>query len=75
MTLFSCGHVVPPENLTAIVLPSGPMNCEFDFTANVRGDDALIEELGRVVVNLCSVVPFGMILFFPSYRYGLRERM
>lgn len=28
-----------------------------------------LEELGRLVVNLCSVVPGGIVLFFPSYDY------
>ncbi|KAL8600198.1 DEAD H (Asp-Glu-Ala-Asp His) box helicase 11 [Nucella lapillus] len=31
-----------------------------------------LEELGRGVVNLCSVVPGGVVVFFPSYDYEQR---
>jgi chromosome transmission fidelity protein 1 len=28
-----------------------------------------MEELGNVIVNICSVVPDGIIVFFSSYQY------
>ena len=28
-----------------------------------------IEELGRTISNLCTVVPGGVVCFFPSYDY------
>ena len=28
-----------------------------------------MEELGRVVYNVCNVVPGGIVVFFPSYDY------
>lgn len=67
--LFSCGHVVPPENIQAFVLPKGPTGVEFEFTATRRTDTSMIEELGRCIANACSVVPGGVIAFFPSYAY------
>lgn len=33
--------------------------------------DALLQldELGRALLNLCNVVPAGIVVFFPSYKY------
>ena len=28
-----------------------------------------VDELGRVVTNLCAIVPGGIVCFFPSYDY------
>lgn len=69
ITLFSCGHVIPPNHLLPVVLEYGPSNIKFDFTFKNRGNSKLIEELGRLLSNLCSVTPGGIILFFPSYDY------
>ncbi len=68
VSFFSCGHIIPPDHVTAMVLPLGPTNVEFEFTVGRRSDPALIEELGRVVLNMCSIVPAGVIVFFPSYK-------
>ena len=31
-----------------------------------------MDELGRVVYNLCNIVPGGVVCFFPSYEYESR---
>lgn len=31
-----------------------------------------MEETGRVLSNLCNVVPGGVVCFFPSYDYSRR---
>ncbi len=28
-----------------------------------------LDELGRTILNLCNVVPGGIVVFFPSYDY------
>ena len=28
-----------------------------------------MNELGRVVYNVCNIVPGGVVVFFPSYEY------
>ena len=28
-----------------------------------------MDELGRVVYNVCNIVPGGVVVFFPSYEY------
>eukprot|EP00743_Colponemidia_sp_Colp-15_P010716 GILK01011837.1.p1 GENE.GILK01011837.1~~GILK01011837.1.p1 ORF type:complete len:858 (+),score=121.79 GILK01011837.1:230-2803(+) len=66
---FSCDHVIPDENLLALSLSSGPTNVEFDFTFSNRSSDTQIDELGRVLLNMASVVPQGVVVFLPSYAY------
>lgn len=66
---FSCGHVIPPENLVGLSLSAGPSQKHFEFTFARRNDVEAIDELGRVVLNLSRVVPGGVVVFFPSYRF------
>ncbi|XP_063165285.1 ATP-dependent DNA helicase DDX11 [Candoia aspera] len=66
---FSCGHVIPPDNILPIILCSGPSNQLLEFTYEKRGLPQLMEETGRILSNLCNVVPGGVVCFFPSYDY------
>lgn len=67
--VFACGHVIPPENLTALCLTKGPTGVEFDFTHKSRGAPAQMDELGRALLNVCTVTPGGVVVFLPSYQY------
>ncbi|RCI12699.1 hypothetical protein L249_0612 [Ophiocordyceps polyrhachis-furcata BCC 54312] len=70
LTTLSCGHVVPAENLCVWTLEgTRPGAAPFDFSYQHRGNQALMTELGLAMVNLCSVVPDGVVVFFPSYGY------
>ncbi|XP_077984674.1 ATP-dependent DNA helicase DDX11-like [Glandiceps talaboti] len=66
---FSCGHVIPPHHLLPMVLCKGPTGVELDFTYQSRDLPNMMDELGRVLCNICSVVPGGVVCFFPSYDY------
>ncbi|XP_028407125.1 ATP-dependent DNA helicase DDX11-like [Dendronephthya gigantea] len=66
---FSCGHIIPEENLLAVTLAKGPSAVELDFTYQSRECKAMISEIGRVLSNICKVVPAGLVCFFPSYDY------
>uniref|UniRef100_A0A8C2V5Z1 DEAD/H-box helicase 11 n=1 Tax=Chinchilla lanigera TaxID=34839 RepID=A0A8C2V5Z1_CHILA len=66
---FSCGHVIPPDNILPLVLCSGPTSQPLEFTYQKRALPALVDETGRILCNLCSVVPGGLVCFFPSYEY------
>ncbi|CAL4123180.1 unnamed protein product, partial [Meganyctiphanes norvegica] len=66
---FSCGHVVPGEQLMPIALTQGPTNVTLDFTFSSRNNPTILDELGRVLVNVCTVVPGGVVCFLPSYDY------
>ena len=68
MTL-SCGHVIPPENLLAMTVSRGPQKVNFDFKYEQRKSATMISELGEAIAENASVVPDGMVIFFPSYAY------
>lgn len=72
ITEFSCGHVIPPENILPIVLCSGPSGQELDFTFQNRDSPSMMDETGRILSNICNVVPGGVVCFFPSYEYSRR---
>ncbi|XP_075284068.1 ATP-dependent DNA helicase DDX11 isoform X1 [Opisthocomus hoazin] len=67
---FSCGHVIPPENILPIILCSGPSNQQLEFTYQSRDLPQMMDETGRILCNLCNVVPGGVVCFFPSYEYA-----
>ncbi|CAH3188057.1 unnamed protein product, partial [Porites evermanni] len=66
---FSCGHVIPAENLLSVALDKGPAGKEFDFTFQSRDSPDLKDELGRLLINMFAVVPGGVVCFFSSYDY------
>ncbi|OWK03953.1 hypothetical protein Celaphus_00013862 [Cervus elaphus hippelaphus] len=66
---FSCGHVIPPDHILPLVICSGPSNQTLDFTYQKRGLPQMMDETGRILCNLCNVVPGGVVCFFPSYEY------
>ncbi|XP_041853276.1 ATP-dependent DNA helicase DDX11 isoform X1 [Melanotaenia boesemani] len=72
ITEFSCGHVIPPENILPLVLCSGPSGQELDFTYQNRDSPRMMDETGRILSNICNVVPGGVVCFFPSYEYSRR---
>jgi len=69
LTTFTCGHVIPPSNVITACLSSGPTAQNLDFRHFSRSSNVIIDELGRVVLNLCNVVPKGFVVFLPSYNY------
>ncbi|KAK4097045.1 DNA repair helicase [Parathielavia hyrcaniae] len=78
ITTLSCGHVIPSSNLLAWTLvstkPTPPGNNNavpdaFEFSFQKRKDPAMIRQLGLVLLNICSLVPDGVVVFFPSYGY------
>jgi len=69
---FSCNHVVPPSNILPIIVGQGPGGRLLDFSFAQRSSPDLLDELGRLLVNVCSVVPAGIVVFFPSYEYENR---
>ncbi|RZF35683.1 hypothetical protein LSTR_LSTR010004 [Laodelphax striatellus] len=66
---FSCGHVVSPDRILPIVLTSGPTKQTFDFSFGSRDSSDMLNELGRVLVNLSNIVPAGIVCFLTSYSY------
>ncbi|KAK3909935.1 ATP-dependent DNA helicase DDX11, partial [Frankliniella fusca] len=69
ISTFSCGHIIPPENILPIALGSGPSGKHFDFSYAQRDSPDMINEMGRLLTNICNFVPAGIVCFFPSYDY------
>ncbi|KAF8208705.1 DNA repair helicase [Mycena galopus ATCC 62051] len=69
ITSFSCGHIIAESNLQTIVVGKGPRGGDLDYKAGKQGDETVIAELGQILLNFASLVPRGMIVFFPSYHF------
>ena len=68
LTHFSCGHVVNKEQISPLVITTGPSNIELDFSYQNR-TPKMLEELSRIFVNLVNIIPKGIVVFFPSYAF------
>ncbi|GBG27852.1 ATP-dependent DNA helicase chl1 [Hondaea fermentalgiana] len=68
--LFSCGHVIPKENMVCLCLGSGPTRTPLELTFANRGMTSVMDEIARSLVNMCSLVPNGLVVFLPSYAYA-----
>lgn len=78
ITALSCGHVIPSSNLCVWSLASmrpcitsatADASDLFEFSFQKRSDKGMIQRLGQALLNTCSVVPDGVVVFFPSYGY------
>ncbi|KAI0359225.1 DNA repair helicase [Trametes cingulata] len=69
LATFSCGHIIPAQNLQTLVLKKGPRGGELVFKYQQRGDEGLMAELGQMLLNFANVVPGGMVVFVPSYAF------
>ncbi|RCK55391.1 ATP-dependent DNA helicase CHL1 [Candida viswanathii] len=65
---FTCGHVIPEGNL--LVFPVKEFSgCQFEFLFEKRNSQVQLNALGKFVIEICKRVPFGVVIFFPSYKY------
>ncbi|KAI5646593.1 hypothetical protein NE865_01527 [Phthorimaea operculella] len=69
INVVRCEHVVPPENVLAICLSKGPSNLTLNFSYENRMSNDLLSEVGRILRNVCGIVPGGVVCFLPSYSY------
>lgn len=70
ITTLSCGHVIPSSNLCVRTLAAPRAGgLSFEFSYQRRADREMISQLGLAILNMCSIVPDGVVVFFPSYGY------
>ncbi|KAK4395254.1 ATP-dependent DNA helicase DDX11 [Sesamum angolense] len=69
LPFFSCGHIIPSENILPVVVKHGPSGRSFDFSYKSRRSSTMIEELGLLLSNIVTVVPEGVVVFFSSFDY------
>jgi len=60
-------HVIHPSQLMLRVLERGPGMKTLSSAYENRNKPEYKEEIGKVVVNLCRLVPNGVLVFFPSF--------
>jgi chromosome transmission fidelity protein 1 len=67
---FSCGHVTPADNVLCLSMTHGVnRNLPLNYSFSSRSSKELIDETGRVISNLCKIIPHGVVVFFSSYDY------
>ncbi|CAK5284346.1 unnamed protein product [Mycena citricolor] len=69
VTSFSCGHIIPESNLKTIVVSKGPRGGELEYKAGKQSNESVVDELGQMLFNFASLIPKGMVVFFPSYNF------
>ncbi|KAF9203423.1 ATP-dependent DNA helicase chl1 [Haplosporangium sp. Z 27] len=66
---FSCGHVIPKENLMTLVMEKTPSGGSLELNFTNRNLNQVIDGVGQSLVNLLGVIPDGVVVFFVSYSY------
>ncbi|KAL1503232.1 hypothetical protein AB1Y20_011288 [Prymnesium parvum] len=65
----SYGHIVPPRNLLPLALTRTPSGDPLTFTLASRASPPMMAALGALLLDLCAIVPDGVIVFIPSFQY------
>jgi chromosome transmission fidelity protein 1 len=68
-TAFTCDHVVPASNVLLQCLARGATGKALDFRFKQRTSNAVCDELGQTLVQICQTIPSGVVVFLPSYSY------
>nr|XP_049694720.1 ATP-dependent DNA helicase DDX11 isoform X1 [Helicoverpa armigera] len=69
VNIVRCEHVVPSDNVLGFCLSKGPTNVSLNFSYENRMSNELLSEIGRILRNISSIVPGGVVCFLPSYSY------
>lgn len=69
LKLWSCGHIIPKDNLVVWPVARGPSGLDIEFTYSKRNSPATIDELGQSLLKISAAIPDGIVVFFPSYSY------
>ncbi|XP_015834926.2 ATP-dependent DNA helicase DDX11 [Tribolium castaneum] len=64
---FSCGHIIPPENILPVIMTEGENKEKLLF--NFERRMSMGGCIKRILVEVCKVVKGGIVVFFPSYNY------
>ncbi|XP_069739809.1 regulator of telomere elongation helicase 1 isoform X2 [Narcine bancroftii] len=60
-------HVINKHQIWIGIVPKGPDGVQLSSGYNTRFSPEYMSSLGKTMVNLCRVVPNGLLVFFPSY--------
>ena len=62
-------HLINPDQIYVAVLQKGPCSKALSSEYIVRSTNDYLKELGNTLVNVARRVPFGMLVFFASYKH------
>jgi len=65
---LSASHVVKSEQVLKIVLSTGVGNELFELNRKTQRDLKVQDDIGRSILELCRIVPNGVLVFLPSYK-------
>ncbi|KAK6465114.1 ATP-dependent RNA helicase CHL1 [Scheffersomyces coipomensis] len=65
---YSCGHIVPKENLKVFTVGNF-QGTDLEFSFEKRESLKIMVNLGELIIRIAKEVPFGVVIFFPSYKY------
>jgi len=67
---FSCGHVIPKDNLVAIACRTGALRgAELRLVYEERNKEPVLDDIAATLQRVCAIVPAGVVVFFPSYNF------
>ncbi|KAL8780468.1 MAG: hypothetical protein Q9194_000898 [Teloschistes cf. exilis] len=69
LTTWSCGHIIPKENLFVNAIAKALDGVDLEFSFARRDSVTLIGALGSCLLQLAMTIPDGLVVFFPSYAY------
>ena len=58
---YSCGHVVPKENIMMVSVNKGFDETLLDFRYEIRNSKALLNQLSETIISLSKIIPHGNI--------------
>ncbi len=59
--------MIKSQQVLACVLQRGVQNIDFNFEFSNRNNKQMIIDLGETIVEICTKVKGGILIFFPSY--------
>ena len=62
-------HLIKKEQVYVGVLEKGPCSRILSSEYNVRSTNDYMKELGNSLVNIARRIPYGMLVFFASYKH------
>jgi chromosome transmission fidelity protein 1 len=69
LTEFSCGHVIPPENILPIALTAGPSGKQLDFSYQSRTLPVMVSLRAALEYVKCSQSNFLFLICCAIYVY------
>lgn len=66
---LEANHVITPEQVWIGCLPNSPQGMSFVGNFKTMETFNFQDELSRAIENICKVVPYGVLVFLPSYAF------